>query len=156
MTDPSEALARAIERDLGGLDELCRELAAAPPAGDIFSRRALASIIHDFYTCCERIFRRIAIELDGVLSEDSGWHRRLLSSMAKPVADVRPAVISKELASVLDEYLGFRHIFRNIYGFELLGDRLERLVAELAPTAARFREAIRAFVAWLRSETDTD
>lgn len=28
---------------------------------------------------------------------------------------------------VVKEYLEFRHVFRNIYGFELLGDRILRL-----------------------------
>lgn len=31
------------------------------------------------------------------------------------------------MASDFEEYLEFRHVFRNIYGFELLGDRIIRL-----------------------------
>jgi len=48
------------------------------------------------------------------------------------------------------------HIFRNIYGFELVGERLERLAAGLEATAARFRVAIHEFVDWLRSAADAD
>ncbi len=40
------------------------------------------------------------------------------------IKDTRPAVISEELAADLDEYLSFRHVFRNIYGFELKGSML--------------------------------
>ena len=41
----------------------------------------------------------------------------------------------KELAASLDEFLSFRHLFRNIYGFELIGDRVDRLVEKFFITA---------------------
>tara|TARA_B100001971_G_C18107216_1_gene492174 strand:+ start:159 stop:377 length:219 start_codon:yes stop_codon:yes gene_type:complete len=59
--------------------------------------------------------------------------------------DIRPAVISEELAASLDEFLTFRHLFRNIYEFELMRDRLDRLVDKFFPTADRSKKKIEAF-----------
>ncbi|MGB9887889.1 MAG: hypothetical protein ACPLRW_12990, partial [Moorellales bacterium] len=44
------------------------------------------------------------------------WHKQLLNRMTLEVPEVRPPVISKDLARTLDEYLRFRHVFRNVYG----------------------------------------
>ena len=151
MPDAAEAVAREIEEEIGHLDGLRIELAGAPEPWTPLTRRAVASVIHDFYTCCERVFRRIALEVDGSLPADPGWHRRLLASMASEVPGVRPAVVSRELASTLDEYLGFRHVFRNIYGFELEGERLSRLARELPATSRRVEDGLRAFVTFLRA-----
>ena len=62
------------------------------------------------------------------------------------MGDIRPAVLSKGLAAELDEYLSFRHLFRNIYGFELENDRLDRLVAKFEPVTGSFRKEITEFL----------
>ena len=54
-----------IERDLQALQELRSELKRIKSEKDIISRRAMGSILHDFYNCCERIFKKIAIEMNG-------------------------------------------------------------------------------------------
>lgn len=151
MTSPTEALARAIEEEVERIRALPAESARIPDLRESLSKRAMASILQDFYNACERIFHRIAADLEGGLPENGGWHRRLLASMATAAAGVRPAVISRELASTLDEYLGFRHVFRNIYGYELEGNRLRRLSQDLPNTAQRLEDELGAFLRWLRS-----
>lgn len=116
------------------------------------ARRTMASILHDFYTCCERIFRRVAIELNGGLDDTEQWHKSLLYRMTLPLEGIRPAVISEELASDLDEYLAFRHVFRNIYGFELKGDRVARLADRLDDVVGRFKKEIGSFCRILEQE----
>ena len=111
--------------------------------------RVLGSIVHDFYNCCERVFRRIGAEINGASYRGDAWHKELLFRMTVAVPGVRPRVISEELAADLDEYLSFRHVFRNIYGFELKGDRLARLSGRLDGVARRFEEEIEAFLAAL-------
>ncbi len=65
---------------------------------------------------------------------------------------VRPRVISDELAAELDEYLSFRYIFRNIYGFELKGDRLNILVKKFDKIGKQFRKEINAFLRKMKNE----
>ncbi|MEL7228269.1 MAG: hypothetical protein AAGL17_26435, partial [Cyanobacteria bacterium J06576_12] len=62
----------------------------------------------------------------------------------------RRAVISPETAERLNEFLEFRHVVRNIYGFELKMDRVDLLLAQY-PTAWSGVEAeMSTFVDWLR------
>ena len=61
--------------------------------------------------------------------EDS--HSRLLSQMASPIESIRKEVISPNLFRELKRYLRFRHLFRHIYGFELIWIQLIDLVDSL-------------------------
>ena len=143
-------LAAEIESELGGLDALERELADAPQQDDTYSLRARGSILHDFYNVVERIFVRIASELNGGVPRAAQWHRELVANMALHVPEVRPAVIDPALAEALGEYLRFRHVFRNVYGSVVIeAGRLRPLERRLPATLAAFRERIRAFLAWM-------
>jgi hypothetical protein len=72
--------------------------------------------------------------------------------MTLPIKDVRPAVISEELAAELDDYLSFRHVFRNIYGFELKGDRINYLAGRFDKIVDRFISEIKTFLVFLNKE----
>jgi hypothetical protein len=74
--------------------------------------------------------------------------------MTIPLKDIRPQVISEELAAELDEYLAFRHLFRSIYGFELKGDRIDHLAEKFGGVSRRFAEEMGAFLEHLRKELE--
>ena len=121
------AIVSEIEREIENLKELRSELRSIRDKSGIIYARSKGSILHDFYNCCERIFKKIAIEINEGYEETERWHKALLYKMTIPLKNIRPQVISEELAADLDEYLAFRHLFRSIYGFELKGDRIARL-----------------------------
>jgi hypothetical protein len=50
---------------------------------------------------------------------------------------------------VLDEYLRFRHVVRNIYAFEFDPDRIERLVQRLRPSFQQVERELLAFADFL-------
>jgi len=142
-----------IENELISLEELRQEMRDVLTQEDtIIFRRSIGSILHDFYNCCERIFRKIAIDINGGYVETEQWHKALLYRMTIPIKDIRPAVVSEELAADLDEYLSFRHVFRNIYGFELKGERVTYLAGKFDRTAERFTEEIKKFLDFLNTE----
>jgi len=141
-----------IEKELVSLQELLAELAVVKPQNDVIARRAKGSILHDFYNCCERIFKKIAVELNSGYEDSEKWHKGLLYRMTIPVEGIRPRVISDELAADLDEFLAFRHLFRNIYGYELKGGRIDFLSGRLEEVAGKFKKEIREFVAILKQE----
>lgn len=109
-------------------------------------RRAKGSILHDFYNACERIFELITREINGGLPLSGQWHKKLLYQMTLSIKGIRPAAISKKTAARLDEFLSFRHLFRNIYGFELESKRLDELAQKFPETARLFKKEIEKFI----------
>ncbi|MBS1259528.1 MAG: hypothetical protein MAG551_02600 [Candidatus Scalindua arabica] len=132
-----------IIAELSNVDRLKDELKLY--VNDEKARRAKGSILHDFYNSCERIFKLITKEVNGDFEAEEHWHKQLLYRMTLELKDTRPAVISKDLAASLDEFLTFRHLFRNIYGFELMGDRLDRLVETFFVVSEQFKKEIESF-----------
>ncbi|MCL5061731.1 MAG: hypothetical protein M1443_00785 [Nitrospirae bacterium] len=111
---------------------------------------SLALKLHNFYTGCERIFQKIADDINGGVPVSMDWHKRLLKSMSLEIEKIRPPVISKDTAKALEEYLAFRHVVRNIYGFEIDSERLKRLIEKLFSTHKRFKKEVEGFIVFLR------
>jgi hypothetical protein len=111
--------------------------------------RTAGGILHDFYSGVERIFRYIATQIDDDLPSGSSWHIQLLQRMATDLETVRPAVLDRETARQLDEYLRFRHLFRNMYGFDLEWERCNRLLTDIPGTYERLAAQINAFFRFL-------
>lgn len=116
---------------------------------DVFYE-SLALKLHNFYTGCERIFQIIASELNGALPSDYDWHKRLLGRMSLE-QEKRPAVISQKTAKRLEEYLAFRHVVRNIYGYELEPRRIALLIEKSKSVFEQFQTEIRQFIVWLQN-----
>lgn len=118
---------------------------------DQFTLRAVGSILHDFYTCVENLFRVIARNMDESMPETPEWHNELLQQMSLSIEDLRPYVISPQTLGYLNEFRGFRHIFRNTYGFNLVGERMERLLRILPATIDSLAADIDMFVSEMES-----
>ncbi len=145
-----------IEEELGNIERLLSELNEhqKEEPRNSFYLRAVGSIFHDFYCGVERIFERIAEELNGGIPEGENWHIQLLKDMTLQIEEVRPAVISKELVAELKGYLEFRHRFRNIYGFELEWDKMKGLKETMPGVAERFKKEIKEFIAFMKKLTE--
>jgi len=141
-----------VEKEIENLNELRKEMKGIKSEQSIIFKRSMGSILHDFYNCCERIFKKIAIDINGGYEDTEKWHKALLFKMTIQIKGIRPPVISEELAAELDEYLSFRHIFRNIYGFELKGERIGYLSRKFDKIVDRFIKEIRTFLAILNKE----
>ena len=143
-----------IKKELDNLGELRKEMKEIKSDKSLIARRSMGSILHDFYNCCERIFKKIAVDINGGYEDTEKWHKTLLFKMTVPIKGVRPSVISEELAAELDEYLSFRHVFRNIYGFELKGERIIYLARKFDKIADKFIKEIRTFLSFLDKEVN--
>jgi len=144
--EPVEAMKQRITDELTALDRVKDQanqlLAQISDSPNFVERRAMGSILHDFYNGVERIFERIAVTLDGSLPKGEHWHQELLEQMKKEQPGIRPPVIDDALYSRLLDYLGFRHRFRNIYGNELLWIKLRPLAENISDTLAQLREQL--------------
>lgn len=93
---------------------------------------------------------RFVSELNGTLPSGYDWHQRLLERLQTRRGD-RPPVLTPETARSLQEYLGFCHVVRNLYGFELDPERLDRLAAQQKSVGQQFDFEVRHFLDWLRT-----
>ena len=146
-------LAAEIRQELSSLGQLADEIPATwerriersdPERRSFVESTALE--LHNFYTACERIFEKIAGEVNGGVPQTPDWHLRLLRTMTVDVPEVRPRVLSSELAERLTDYLRFRHLVRNVYGFELREDKMEPLVREIEKVSGDFESQMQRFL----------
>jgi len=66
--------------------------------------------------------------------------------MTIEIPDLRPKVISRDLAEELDEYRRFRHMFRHSYGSELRWRKMEPLALEVDSMTKAVLESIDEFI----------
>lgn len=149
-------LAAEIRQELGSLERLAAEIPATWSKGRSLPEaergpyvESTALKLHNFYTACERIFETIAGEVNGAVPHTPDWHLRLLRTMTVDVPRVRPRVLTPELAERLTELLRFRHVVRNIYGFELHEEKIDPLVQESGEAWRDLRAQVEEFVAYL-------
>lgn len=109
-------------------------------------KRLSASILDDFYLATEKIFKTIARDIDSELPEGKEWHKKLLRLMTIELPETRPAVIDKDLFHQLEEYLKFRHLVRNIYGFQLEINRFDHLLKNIDQVASKLETQIINFL----------
>jgi hypothetical protein len=91
--DRFAALKADIDREVRNLERLTREMdeiLGGAPEGSVVKVRAAGSVLHDFSTGVEKIFRRIAARIDQDLPTGENWHIQLLQRMAVPVEGIRP------------------------------------------------------------------
>lgn len=115
-------------------------------APDPIETRASGSILHDFYCGVEKIFERIAVNIDKNLPAGENWHADILVQMANPVDDIRDRVIDPVFMNTLKEYMRFRHLFRRIYGFELNWIRFKDIFLRLENTFNKLSSEIEKFM----------
>lgn len=124
--------------------------------GDDYYLDGVALNLHGFYSCVERIFELIAAHIDSNVPTGENWHRILLNQMAEEIPDIRPSVISEAVRQDLDEYLGFRHIVRNVYTYKFDSARVEKLVDKVSPLFNQFQAELLAFADFLISCEETE
>lgn len=120
---------------------------------DEYLLRAKASYIADFYMGVEKIFRTVAEEVNGGLPRGEAWHKKLLTGMAIEHKGIRPAVISPGLLTALIPFLGFRHVVRQAYGFQLDAEKLAVLEKSFQPTWKKFAREIKRFCVFLEGNS---
>ena len=144
--DPKEALAQQIREELHQLELLAQRAETwlqgrrdEPAPLEIMGA---GKIIHDFYTGAERIFERIAVQMDDYLPAGLHWHTDLLGQMERPWGEKRAAILDHGLALRLHRYMRFRHLFRHTYGYELVWEELRPLVEGLPSILADLRSRL--------------
>lgn len=145
-------LCRRIETEVAEIKKI-RDLALRRWQKALRDEDYLGSVafdLHSFYQGVERIFEAIAKSIDRTVFSGERWHVALLDQMTEEISGIRPAVISSETKSALNDYRTFRHLARNIYTFNLDSRRLHKLVDNLPDTVEKFCQDISAFLGFLK------
>lgn len=132
-----------ITEDLKGIAQVLESEKGAVRGSDLM---ACAGYLHHYYTGIESTFERISRAFDGGLIKGGDYHRELLRSMTIEIPDIRPSLISRDLAEELDEYRRFRHLFRHSYGSELRWRKMEPLVKGIHSTTKDLMDRISEFM----------
>lgn len=121
---------------------------AAQTEPDDIELSALAAYLHSFYTGVENLLKQITIDIDAVRPTAERWHTDLLRMMAS-TTDNRPPLITEELLQKLIGYMGFRHVFRHAYPFQLKWSRMKTLVLDSESVLAEIRNACSSLRSYL-------
>lgn len=108
--------------------------------------------LHSFYLGAEPIFTQIAEIIDGDLPRGESWHLLLLQQMMKEIPGIRPAVISNDTGTKLDEFRRFRHIVRNVYTHNFDPAKMGVLISSAENLFDQLSAEIMAFIAFLEQE----
>ena len=123
-----------------------RAIKLAVAQADSFTIRGIGSVLHDFYVAVENVFEIIARDIDERLPSGENWHQELLRQMVLTVPQVRPPLVKRDTAARLDEFRAFRHVFRNVYGFNLSPARIGDLLKNLPEVINEFQKEAIAFI----------
>lgn len=139
---------KKIDRTIGSIMELLQEIEVATPHHRKFFEELTAKKLAEVYSGIERIFERIANEINKHLPKGERWHTDLLTQMAERRPE-RPPVISEGTRRKLRQLLRFRHKVNNIYGDELIYEKAEehaKPIGDLFTTVSKELDTLIAFL----------
>ena len=113
---------------------------------DFVELNAIGSILHSYYCGLESIFNLIYKSIYTKTLSGNTWHSDLLADMFEK-NDKHIQILSDELFQPLKEYLGFRHVFRHAYGYELDWKRLKPLFSILTDNWTEVKNCFNKFIA---------
>ncbi|MDE0317749.1 MAG: hypothetical protein OXM61_22955 [Candidatus Poribacteria bacterium] len=137
-----------IEKTVERIGRALEKIDVLPVDAREFVERALAADLAEVYTGFEKIFERIANEVDKQIPSGGRWHNNLLTQMAERRSE-RPPVISEATRRRLRRLLRFRHIVNNIYGDELIFERVEKHAKRIDKLFDNVSEELDVFAAFL-------
>ena len=114
-------------------------------APDLFQITIMANILHSFYNGVEKIFERISKDIDDYISTGDKSHQQLLDNIyAKN--NKREGIINESAYILLNDYLGFRHVFRHSYSYHLHWGKMKPLAENLFGTWREIKEQLELFI----------
>ncbi len=144
-----------IDRTIGGILELLQEIEVATPHHRKFFEELTAKKLVEVYSGIERIFERIANEIDKQLPKGERWHTDLLTQMAERRPE-RPPIINKDIQRKLGQLLRFRHKVNNIYGEEVIYEKAEEHAKLITELFTEVSEELDTFIDYLTEAHEPD
>ncbi|MYB94363.1 hypothetical protein F4054_04145 [Candidatus Poribacteria bacterium] len=146
---------RKMARTIGRVERALEKIDILPVDAREFIERALAADLAEVYTGFEKIFERIANEIDKQLPKGERWHTDLLTQMVERHPE-RPPVISEGTQQRLSQLLRFRHKVNNIYGDELIYEKAEEHAKSITKLFTAVSEELDTFIDFLTETHESD
>ncbi len=141
-----------IEHVSASIGEILQDIEEVPIKYRKGQEALLTQNVVNFYMGLENIFKRIAEEIDMTVPQGKEWHKLLLHQMAA-THTIRPPVISKKTVEMLIHILKFRHVARNIYGFELELEGIVENAQRVCNIYETLSTELKVFIEWLEKQT---
>lgn len=103
-------------------------------------------MLHSYYSGLESIFVLIYKQLEGKSPSGNMWHSDLFTYMFSET-EQHSQILSQDLFVPLKNYLGFRHVFRHAYGYELDWIHLKPLSDGLKENWIQVKACLESFTA---------
>ena len=110
---------------------------------------SLAYQLHNIYSAFEQLFEEVARFFENRIDE-ARYHADLIRRMQLEIRGIRPALLSEETASDLDELRRFRHLFRHAYATDLDPTKVAKLAAKAPGIRRAFEQDFELFLTRLR------
>ena len=133
-----------IESTVNGIAKALEDIEVVPTNYRLYIEESTANRLADVYNGIEKIFERIAREVDMHVPSGSRWHKNLLGQMTEQRPE-RPPVVSQNTSIQLEKLLDFRHKVNNIYGEELKYEETEPHAKSIDALFARVSQDFKTF-----------
>ncbi len=137
-----------IERVAAQIGEALEHIEEAPARYRHGAEIEIARYLYEIYMRMENIFREIARYFDANMPEGAEWHKALLKRMAE-AREERPPLVSQETLGLLENLLGFRHVFAHIYSVKLNYEETEKNAKRVGDLADALFADLDAFITFL-------
>jgi uncharacterized protein YutE (UPF0331/DUF86 family) len=147
-------LAADIREQHKKIDVVYRKIALRKKsyAKDPVALESLAYQLHNLYSAFEDLFRIVANHFENQISDQTGWHKELLSRMKMQIEGIRPALISEPAYELLNELRGFRHVFRHAYGYELEPEKIKIVLKKALALKKIYKKDTAGFLEQLKAK----
>ena len=112
----------------------------------------LAYQLHNLYSSYEDLFKEVAITFENNMDRNSGYHKNLLLRMKIAIPGIRPGILSDKSHIILGELMGFRHVFRHAYDYNLSSDKLKNLREKVLLHYPGIKDDIQKFKEFLKEK----
>jgi hypothetical protein len=150
----------SIENELADVREVVNRISKKLPEfsqrkPDDFVVAGFAGYLYHFYNRLEKTFRLIANYIDEFEPRDKeGEEYYLLGQMSFEIKNVRPAILSHELAATLRDYQAFHQFFLRHYVIYLDWNELKSKAEKLKPTFEQVEAAFQQLLAFLQTAAE--
>lgn len=140
-----DLIEKALEKEGLFPEPVSNSISGLDIASDLV-RRAIGSYLHDYYSAVEKIATHVCRATGEGMPKGDNWHYQLIFNMSLELSGLRPRLFSVELLNLLNEFKGFRHVFRNVYGINIDSKKELVLLKKMSKTSKLLRRDIAAFL----------